>query len=49
MKLTDKKNKDWQDNLKMGLTLIVGISAAVSCTITIIVLAIFVIATKLGL
>jgi hypothetical protein len=44
-----KKNQvKFQENMKMGLTLIVGISAAVSCAITIIVLSIFVIATKLG-
>ena len=44
-----KKNQvKFQENMKMGLTLIVGISAAVSCAITIIVLLIFVIATKLG-
>jgi hypothetical protein len=45
-----KKNQvKFQENMKMGLALIVGISAAVSCAITIIVLSIFVIATKLGI
>jgi hypothetical protein len=46
-----KKNKDikFEENLRLGLSLIVGISAAVSCAITIAVLLIFVIATKIGI
>ena len=46
-----KKNKDikFEENLRLGLSLIVGISAAVSCAITIVVLLIFVIASKLGI
>ena len=46
-----KKKKDikFEENLRMGLSLVVGISAAVSCAITIIVLLFFVIASKLGI
>ena len=46
-----KKKKDikFEENLRMGLSLVVGISAAVSCAITIVVLLIFVIATKIGI
>ena len=46
-----KKKKDikFGENLRMGLSLIVGISAAVSCVITILVLLFFVIASKLGI
>jgi len=44
-----KKQINFANNLRMGIALIVGVSVAVSCTVAIVILLLFVAGTKLGI